>query len=128
VAAGFEEIRNATSLFVLAISADAYDDAYGKLCKGTGAGITLEAFTAAVRANAYLRGATKAQEMPNGRFSIESSTMTAVEPMVIESTAGTVRADAYVSRDDRVWCITGFTVAGTPALPAPGPSHVDGGR
>jgi hypothetical protein len=120
IASGFDEIRRATSLFVLAISADAYQDAYEKLCKGVRAGLSLEAFTAAVRANPYLHGATKAAEMPNARFSIESSTMTSVEPMVIESTAGTVRADAYVSKTDGAWCITGMTVGGTPVLPAPG--------
>jgi hypothetical protein len=120
IESGFEEIRRTTSLFVLAISADAYEDAYGKLCKGVRAGLSLQAFTAAVRANPYLHGATKAGEMPNGRFSIESSTMTSVEPMAIESTAGTVRADAYLSKTDGAWCITGMVVGGTPVLPAPG--------
>ena len=117
IASGFDEIRRTTTFFVLAISADRYEDAYTKLCPGVRAGISLDAFTTAVRANAYLHGATKADEMKNGRFAIDGDT--SVEPMTIESTAGTIRADAYLSHDQHVWCITGISLGGAPALPAP---------
>jgi hypothetical protein len=110
----FDEMKNATDVFIGDVHAGRFAEAYAKTGAGYRASVTLPRFTAGVKASAYLRGARSFGALKS-RVSQGAGQLDGT----LQSDVGPVSGVVSFSFVDGTWWIVGVTLAGASALPGP---------